>query len=208
MIQMEKRTYELKGFTPIMGSSPANPAVRTQYIASKAPDPVRAGDEEAGYTPDMEDKGLTVFLRDPSSGALMLLDYQVRGFIKSALSSLKALNGIKQARAKVDKYLFASPRRIPILKDGQPVTEEDEVIERPLRAMTMQGERVTLVGSEAIYDPWTIRVTLTLLPNEASKASAKLTWEDVERALDYGELSGLGQFHNGGYGRFTWERVD
>ena len=86
--------------------------------------------------------------------------------------------------------------------------EEDEVLERPLRAMTMKGERVTLAGSEEIYDPWTIRIELTLIPNEGSKTSRALTWQDVEDALDFGEYMGLGQFYNGGYGRFTWKRVE
>ena len=67
---------------------------------------------------------------------------------------------------------------------------------------------VTMAGSEEIYDPWTIRIELTLIPNEGSKTSRALTWQDVEDALDFGQLMGIGQFYNGGYGRFTWKRVD
>ena len=105
--------------------------------------------------------------------------------------------------------MFVSPRRIDIRRaDGSLIREEDEVYERPLRAMTMKGERVSLAASEQIHDPWQITFTVSLLPNERSKVSASIKWEDIERALDYGELRGLGQFRNGGYGRFTWERVD
>lgn len=208
MIDCEKRTYELTGTTPLLGSSPASPNIRTQFIASKAPSPADIEEEEERYVPEIDDKGLTVFLRDPKTGALMFIDYQIRGFFKAAIKNLNKQNGIKQSRAKVDRYLFVGPRVIKIMKDGEPVLEEDEVLERPLRAMTMKGERVTLAGSEEIYDPWTIRIELTLIPNEGSKTSRALTWQDVEDALDFGQLMGIGQFYNGGYGRFTWKRVD
>ena len=208
MIDCEKRTYELTGTTPLLGSSPASPDIRTQFIASKAPAPADIEEEEERYVPEIDDKGLTVFLRDPKSGALMFLDYQIRGFFKAAIKNLNKQNGIKQSRANVDRYLFVGPRVIKIMKDGEPVLEEDEVLERPLRAMTMKGERVTLAGSEEIYDPWTIRIELTLIPNEGSKTSRALTWQDVEDALDFGKYMGIGQFYNGGYGRFTWKRVE
>lgn len=209
MIEMEKRTYRLTGFTPILGSSPANPAVRTAYLASKSADPAHIGPEEEEYIAGDEEDKMTVFLRNPKDGALMLLDYQVLGFIKAALEALSAQNGVKQPRSKADRYIFVSPRRIPICRaDGSIITDEDDVYERPLRAQTMRGERVTLAASECIYDPWTIRVTITLLPNSASKSSKNITFEDIEQALDYGALRGLSQFRTGGYGRFTWERVD
>lgn len=208
MIDCEKRTYELTGTTPLLGSSPASPDIRTQYIASKAPAPADIEEEEERYVPEIDDKGLTVFLRDPKSGALMFLDYQIRGFFKAAIRNLNKQNGIKQSRAKVDRYLFVGPRTIKIMKDGEPVLEEDEILERPLRGMTMKGERIALAGSEEIYDPWTIRIELTLIPNEGTKTSRALTWKDVEDALDFGEYMGLGQFYNGGYGRFTWKRVE
>lgn len=208
MIQYEKRVYELTGTTPILGSSPANPDIRTAYIASKAPSPADVAGEEEAYVPNIDEKGLTVFLRDPKSGALMFLDYQVRGFFKAAIKNLGVQNKIKQSRSKVDRFLFVGPRIIPILQNGKPVMEEDEILERPLRAMTAKGERVALAGSESIYAPWTIRIELTLLPNEGTSASRAITWQDVEDALDYGQLMGLGQFRNGGYGRFTWKRID
>ena len=208
MVELEKRTYRLTGFTPILGSSPADPYVRTNYIASKAPDPVAAA-EESNYLPEREEDKMTVFTRNPKSGALMLFDYQVLGFIKGSLESLTAQTGIKAPRGKVDRYVFVSPRFIDIKRaDGSILLEEDDVFERPLRAMTMKGERVSLAASEEIKDPWQITFTVSLLPNERSKVSASIKWEDIERALDYGELRGLSQFRNGGYGRFTWERVD
>lgn len=236
-VRMETRTYRLTGFTPILGSSPANPDVRTKYIAEKeaklnlksmSEEHRRAkteeererirkkAEEEASYLREGEDDKITVFMKNPRTGSNMLLDYQVKGLFKGSLEALVTQTGIKAPRAKADRYLFVSPRRIDICDaEGKPIREIsehnttlEEILERPLRAMTMQGERVALAASEQIEDPWTITFSVTLLPNDGSKVSAGIKWEDVERALDYGELRGLGQFRNGGYGRFTWERID
>ena len=65
--------------------------------------------------------------------------------------------------------------------------------------MTMQGERVCLASSEQIMDPWQITFSVSLLPNNGSKVSSNITFDDIELALDYGELRGIGQFRNGGY---------
>ena len=72
----------------------------------------------------------------------------------------------------------------------------------------MRGPRVSLAASEMIDLPWSVEFVVTLLPNPVSKSSAQVTWDAIETALDYGQFQGLGQWRNGGYGRFTWERVD
>ena len=48
---------------------------------------------------------------------------------------------------------------------------------------------------------------MELLPNDKTAKSNGITWQDIELALDYGMRNGLGQFRNGGYGRFTWQEV-
>lgn len=102
---IEERTYHIMGTTSILGSSPANPAVRSAYLASKAKDPTGLSEEESAYLPDEEQKGITVFLQDDEDASCMYLDYQIRGFFKSALSALEYDNKIKQAKSKVDKFL-------------------------------------------------------------------------------------------------------
>lgn len=208
MIEMETRKYRLRGMTPLLGSQPANPEVRTAYLASRAPDPALGDAETAMLPEDKETLGLTVFLRAPEDDALCLMDYVIRGYLKEALTALGAQNGIKQARSKVDKYLFAGPRVIPILRDGERLYDEDEQLERSLRAETMQGPRRALVASELVLDPWEVEVELTLLTNAGSTKSKAISWDTVEQALDFGRLCGLGQWRTGGYGRFTWEQVE
>lgn len=208
------RKYRIIGIEPILGSQPANPDVRTAYIASLAPE--SRLEEELELTEEQkqlraaeeaDERMLTVFLRNPKTGALTLYDYTFRGFFKSALDSLKSENGILQSKSKVDKYLFVSPRMVDLTWGGKPITDYDSILERSLRAMTMQGPRNSLAASECV-NHWECEIEVTLIPNDGTAKSKPLTWDAVETALDYGRFCGQGQFRNGSYGRFTWERVE
>ena len=202
----ESRIYKLTGLTPILGGSPASKAIRTQYIASKAPtDELKAEEAEMGV--DRDEKGLTVFNRD-AQDQLCLMGYQVKGFLKGALLALKAQCKIAAPKGKIDTLVFVEPRYIPLKKNGKTLRDEDDVLERPLRAQTMQGERVTLAASELVNDPWEITFEMTLLPSAGTARSEALTWDVLETALDYGAYHGLGQWRNADYGRFIWERLD
>ena len=131
-LNIETRRYKLRGLTPILGGQPADPAVRTQYISSRAPSPA-LGAEEDELLGGIEEKGLTVFMRDEDN-RLLLMDYMIKGFFKSALGAIKAQVDVAQERAKVDKFLFIAPRRIPLRRNGAYITDEDDQLERPLRA--------------------------------------------------------------------------
>ena len=206
----ESRKYRLTGLSPILGSQPASEAIRTQVVASKAPDSDLSEEERALFESDeRQTRGLSVFARDPEhNDQVILLDYMVRGFFKAALAALQSQLGVKSYKSKVDKYLFVHPRRIPLLRNGKPIYEEDDEYERPLRADTPKGPRVGLQSSERIETPWSIDIELRLIANERSAKSKELSWDAVETALDYGALSGLGQFRNGSFGTFSWERID
>ena len=208
MFTVERRTYRLTGITPILGSNPADPAIHTKFVSAKAPSEWQQTEED-GMLPADADKGVTVFLRAPngSGEALCLREHMILGFFKSAAGALKAQVGLVQHKSKIDQYLFCRPTNLLLTRDGVPIIEEDSVLERPLRAQTMQGPRVALASSEQVDDPWEITMELTLVPNEGSAKSRALSWETIETCLDYGALNGLGQWRNGGYGRFTWERV-
>lgn len=204
-MKTSERTYRLHGVTRLLGSQAANPKVRSEYIASKAAS-LQKGQEETDRLPEgFEEKGLTVFLRD--DGALCLCDYVIKGFLKEALGALKSQIGIASHASKVDNYTLVSPAYLRIHRGGTPVTEPDSVLERPLRAMTMQGPRVSVTASEVVEAAWELDFTLTLLNNPATNKSCALTFEVIEEALDYGAIKGLGQWRNGQNGRFTWERM-
>lgn len=202
----EERKYRLTGITPILGSQPCSQEVRTKYVAKKVAE--INNEEEQECLPDLEEKGLSIFYMDTDErDALMMMDYQIRGFLKAAGRAIAKQLGVLSIDSKVDKYVFVAPRRIHILRDGKPIYEPDDQYERPLRASTPMGQMVTLAASEQIYDPWTIEFTIKILDNPATKQSKSVTFDVIEEFLDYGALSGIGQFRNGGFGKFVWEKI-
>lgn len=199
------RVYRFTGITRILGAQAANPKVHSEYIASKAAKLTKGEEETAKLPENLEEKGLTVFLRD--EGALCLSDYVIKGFLKEALNALKSQIGIVAPASKVDNYVLITPAYLKFTRDEEPVTEPDEVFERPLRAMTMQGPRVSVSASETIGKGWELTFSITLLENPSSPKSKALTFDVIEEAMEYGAFKGLGQWRNGQNGRFKWKRV-
>lgn len=206
-MKIEKRTYRITGQTRILGAQAANPDVRSEFIANKAAS-LAKGDEETAMLPekDIEKKNLTVFLRD--DGVLCMCDYVIKGFLKEALTVLKGEVGILASNGKVDNLVMITPAYMRFTRDGAPVTEPSAVFERPLRAMTMQGPRVSVTASETIDAGWQLEFTVSLIENAGTTKSRALTFDAIETALDYGDFKGLGQWRNAQNGRFTWERVE
>lgn len=207
MIQLDRRTYRLHGMTRILGAQAANPKVHSEFIAAKAAK-LAKGEKQTAMLPEenLETKGLTVFLRD--DGVLCLADYVIKGFLKEALGVIKSQVKIGSPATKVDNLILVEPEYLHFTRNGKPVTEADEIFERPLRAMTMQGPRVSVSASEIIRPDWELEFTLTLVDNEMTAKSVALTWNVIEEALNYGAIKGLGQWRNGQNGRFTWETVE
>ena len=208
-MKIQQRTYRLTGQTRILGAQPANPDVRSEFIASKAAT-LAKGDEETDMLPDaenLEKKNLTVFLRDGDDGALCLCDYVIKGFLKEALAVLKSEIGILAPASKVDNFIKVDPAYLRFTRSGQPITGCDVVFERPLRAMTMQGPRTSVTASETINPGWQLDFTISLIENTGTPKSRALTFDAIESALDYGDFKGLGQWRNAQNGRFTWERI-
>ncbi len=184
---------------PILGTSPANEEVYRDFIGTKAPDAATVEDEVAALGADaVVEKGMTVFPR-LDDGTPFLYDYQIKGFFKDTCGGLRKVKGtrsekIKAFKKEIDKLIFPEPRCIPILFSGD-ITE----CQRPLRAQTMQGERVSLAISEQIPAGATVEFSIVMLSDDHEEA--------VREWLDYGRFSGIGQWRNSGKGRFTWEEV-
>ena len=183
----------------ILGTCPQNEDIYRDFIGSKAPDASTVDDEVAALGADaVVEKGKTVFPR-LDDGTPFLYDYQIKGFLKDTVGGLRKVKGtqaskIKAYKKEIDKLIFPEPRCIPILFDGN-IAE----CQRPLRAQTMQGERVSLAISESIPAGATVEFTITMLSDEHEAL--------VRECLDYGRFSGIGQWRNSGKGRFTWEEI-
>ena len=205
-LEHEVRKYRITGITPILGSAPASKEIRTKYILSKCEDEKTREAEAIENQYDLDEKGLTVFNRNRND-QLCVMAYQFKGFLKQAFKSAKTQLKVGNPASKIDKLVFISPMFIPLLRDGEPIRDEDDVLERPLRASTPMGERVALASSEMVEDPWGFDISITLIPNSGTKASEAVTWDEVETAMDYGMFNGLGQWRNADYGKFRWERI-
>ena len=184
---METRKYKIRLLTEMLGTVTKDPEVYRTYIESKKPEDIE--EEEYLTVEKTEQKGWTGFHKDDNG--LFIYDYMIKGFLKNAGNVLKEAQKVKALRSKLDNFLFVFPRRIYLGQDGP-----DGVIERPLRAMTMKGPRVSLARSDYIKDGKEIEFEIKLLPHK------ELTWKLIDSLLEYGELMGLGQFRNGSYGRF------
>ena len=202
---MKKLNVRITFLEALLGTSPANKSIYTDFIGSKAPNAETLEEEiEALGAEAVTEKGMTVFPRT-EDGMPFLYDYQIRGFFKDACGMLARIGGkgaavnesgkLKAYKKVIDGLIFVQPRQV-ILE----APSEMGICERPLRAQTMQGERVALAMSEELPAGTTAEFTVICLDDSHEKAV--LEW------LDYGVLRGIGQWRNSGKGCFTYELLD
>ena len=191
---------------PILGTGNSNPEIHSEFIASKAPDAMsRAEEIDAIGVEAAEEKSTTIFARN-KDGKPLLWNYQVKGYFKEACAMLQRMKGEKCAKesAKLKAYkkiidgciepsgLDGLSREIPITMTRR---QEIEILQRPLRASTAQGERIALSSSEMIGAGATIDFYIRV-PDMYEAA--------VYEWLNYGKYHGMCQWRNAGYGRFTY----
>jgi len=191
---------ELEFIDDILGSWPSNPYLAEDYIASLAPDAETREEEIANLgTEAVTEKSKTIFPRN-ADGVPCLMAHQIKGFFKEAC---KALSGnkeylsskIKAYKKEINTRIFVTPKYITLDK-----MENVYDFQRPLRAQTPQGERIALANSETASAGVVVRFTVQTICKE--------DLDLVREWLDYGDLMGLGQWRNAGYGRFTWREIE
>lgn len=196
----------------VLGTAASNPELYRDYIASNAPDaPTREEQIAAIGVEKAIENAMTVFPRN-ASGEPLLWPYQVRGMFKSAQKSINTIVGKKgngylpNYKGKVDQLVFVKSVDSEWTgRDGgivihMPDGARMETCERPLRAETMQGPRVSLAKSETCpAGSWAEFDVRCLAPE---------LMEYVTAWLDYGKYNGLGQWRNSSKGRFIWEAVE
>lgn len=197
----EERNFKIALTTELLGAVPKNPQLIRDHVMSNLPADKKAivdGELVPAVTIDEEPVNLDLLAEKSWTGfrsdekGLFLFEYVIKGFLKSAGNTLKDQLGVKALRSKIDDNVFISPRKIYLNQ-----MEPDGCIERPIRVMTMQGPRVALIKSDYIDAGKEIDFTLTILKHK------EISWEILDLILAHGRWMGLGQFRNGGYGRFT-----
>ncbi len=158
---------------------------------------------------EQELKGTTVFFRDEETGLPCIGDHMIKGHMKAAgeaisrtlpkkngamLHSASYTSSVINQHVTIDPMFIVSDQDIVRHADGSA-----KYLQRSLRAMTAQGPRVSLTKSEQIAAGAKLQFTLKVLDD------SPLTEEIIRRLLTYGEISGLGQWRNSGYGQFSFE---
>lgn len=198
---MKKIKVRITFTEAVLGTWPSNQNIAREFIASKSPDANTIEDEVTALGADaVADKGMTVFPRN-ENGEPILYDYQIKGFFKDSCGMLGRIGGKTETgkltayKKVIDGLIFVQPRMIPIHVNGE-ITE----CQRPLRAQTAQGERVSLANSEQIPAGSTCEFEIVLLDDSHEKV--------VYEWLDYGALRGIGQWRNSSKGRFEYEVLE
>jgi hypothetical protein len=207
---MKNIRIRIRFLDPILGMSPSDENLYLKYIASKNPDPDFDPADELEAIIGEESSTITVFPRN-NAGEPCFFDYQLRGFFKESCSMLARSNGVdengKKSRKKavtlsgmetaykklVDGNIFVYPRKVPICYEG-----DMSLCQRPLRASTPQGERITLACSEEIPEGAVIEFDVKIMRDHDVDLVAE--W------MAYGEYHGMGQWRNSGKGRFMVEK--
>lgn len=202
------KSFRLTGIRPLLGSISMNKQTFEEYLAKKGKTPEeleRAAQDAENVVDNDDEPKATGFYRDTKTGNIILKDYQIKGFLKEAAKALKDQIGVASYVSKIDNLVFIKERNIPLMRDGEWLKNPDSILDRPLRAMTLQGPRVAKAYSEMVEDPWYVDITMQVVENKKTPKSAAMTMDVIEELLKYGELKGLLQWRNGGYGSFTFE---
>ena len=201
---MDTYNVRIQLVEPMLGTAPMAPDIYRDWIVDKA---IKMGvalteeqiaEELASLGRSVDDelqRGTTGFHRD-ANRAPCLMDYFIKGFLKESCYHLRKVDDslskkLTAYKKLIDGLVFVKPRFIPIELSG-----DLYIIERPLRAQTMQGERVALARSEAVPAGSTMEFRLLVL--------GEVTEKHLTEWFDYGELHGLGCWRNATWGTFTY----
>lgn len=189
--------------SPLLGTQCSNPNVYSDFIASKGVEQneitQQKADEEVKKIEDslefveQKSEGMTIFMR-MEDGTPCLPMHHITGFLKETIGGLRdnketECSKITAYKKKISRSVHVEPAYIPIITDSE-ITH----FERPQRLDTPQGERSALANSEMIREGATIEFTISLDVPALKNA--------VLECLGYGLVRGLGQWRNGGYGKF------
>jgi len=195
-------TYKVKlRFTePMLGAIPLDPDVYEEH-GPGANDEANTDELDTVIEPLDENKGVTGFHK-LDDGTPIEYDYVIKGFFKDSCRMLRRVKGSESSKIKaflkvIDGLVFVSPRRIVVQLPEGCDGNNLEILSRPLRASTAQGERIALAHSEMAPVGSTMKFEVEVMDGVTEKA--------LREWLDYGKRRGMRQWRNAGYGVFTYE---
>lgn len=200
----KKHTTTIRLTQEALGTCPGDDEVYASFIASKAPDAATTEEEVAAFGVDeVTQKGMTVFQAD-EEGHPYLYNYMIRGFYKSAAAACKKITGtktnkdnLKAHKKAVDNWIPVFPRKLFFTHEDGTLVEKAELgnCQRPLRAQTAQGERVSLASSVTVPAGTYLTFETWVLDESLDKY--------IREWLSFGRINGLCQWRNSGKGSFV-----
>lgn len=201
---METKHYRATFTEGLLATKPNDEEIHKSFVAAKereASEDELTAEQKALAELDSLEKGKTIFHRN-EKGEYIIWDYMIKGFLKEAAKALRrdpksAWASVKAFKSIIDGNVFVEPRQIVLhLPEGTKMG----TCQRPLRAQTMQGERVALASSEEAPAGTTMEFSiLTLMPG-------------LEKALEecwaYARLRFMGAWRNSGKGTAIIECLD
>lgn len=156
---------------------------------------------------ELDMKGTTVFFWDKATDKPCVGDHMVYGFLKAAAEAIgrtmpkknaTMLQSISYTQSIINQHVRCEQQFIPFDKDVRKNSDGSvSYLQRSLRAMTMQGPRISLAKSEVVEAGANLEFTLKVMPN------SPLTEEVLRQLFAYGEFVGLGQWRSAGNGVFS-----
>ena len=188
----------------LLGTKPNDQEVHDTFIKGKEMDLIpkdeQTAEERTLAELDKLEKGKTIFHRD-EDGNPVIWGYQLKGAIKEAFRTLARDKNSECAKIKayvkvVDGCVFVEPRQIKLeLPEGKTLG----TCQRPLRAQTMQGERVALASSEEAPAGTKIHFSVTTIVDGLEKA--------LEECWEYAQMRFMGAWRNSGKGTAIIEEI-
>jgi len=193
---VDKYNIVLTFTQPVLGAVSKDKELYTTYIAGKKALTDEELAKELESVENIEQRGWYGFHME--DGKPFLLAYVIKGFFKSACSSLRRIKDSRSQKLTaykkvVDGLIFAYPQKLFLT---MPPGAEITPIERPLRAQTAQGERITLVRSDSCPPGTTVEFALDVLG--VVSRPLLIDW------LDYGERVGIGAWRSSDKGQFVY----
>jgi hypothetical protein len=155
---------------------------------------------------ELEDKGITCFLRNPETHKVCIGSHMILGFLKAATESISRtlprkngtiMNSCSYTTSIINQHINIYP---DLIESSLDIKRDDKWTpiynQRSLRAMTAQGPRISLAKSEVLPKGSEFDFTLQIMDDSPIKK------EHIEKMLSYGSLKGLGQWRNVGHGQF------
>lgn len=197
MKAMKEMRVRLTFTEEVLGTTASDKKVYATYIGDAVPSK-EALEEELDAIPEEEKVDgptLTIFPRNKEDKPI-LWDYQIKGFFKNAAGAINSYDKLTSHKKKIDNLVFIKERQIELqLPEGGEIS----MCSRPLRGQTAQGERIAIATSETVPAGTFVEFTIMCLVDDLM--TRVIDW------LDYGQFNGIGQWHNSGKGRFTWEDI-